>query len=104
MRVTMRSLYAGPERTVAAGDTADFGVAEAAALVKGGYGVYADAPPRTAADADTDAEKPLERRTLEQLRAYAAAHDIDLGDATLKTDVLRLVLAEVEQRRDADDD
>lgn len=88
-RVTMKTLYAGPGRAVQAGQTAEFEDSEAAALVAGGYGVYeGDTRPRPETEAG---DKPLEKQTVEQLKAYAAEHDIDLGDAAKKADILAAI-------------
>ncbi|WP_405710087.1 hypothetical protein OG264_16070 [Streptomyces xanthophaeus] len=98
-RVTMHTLYAGPERSVAAGQSAEFADEEAARLVRGGFGVYADEPARAAA-ADTG-DKPIERMTVPELRAYAAAEGIDLGDAKSKAEVQAVVAAALEAAREA---
>ncbi|MFD4320114.1 hypothetical protein [Streptomyces sp. NPDC058548] len=45
----------------------------------------------------------VEKMTVEQLRAFAAEHDIDLGDATLKDDIRTAVASELERRRDEDE-
>lgn len=90
-RVTMKTLYAGPDRSVAAGHTADFEDAEAEGLVAGGYGVYeGDTRPKPEAEAE---DKPLDKRTVEQLKAYAAAQEIDLGEASKKADILAVISA-----------
>lgn len=105
-RVTMSTLYAGPGRTVAAGQTAEFDDAEAGALVNGGYGVYADAAPAAAApdpDGSEDEAKPVTRMTVDELRAYAAEHGIDLGDAVRKAGLLAAIEAAVTARQNADD-
>ncbi|WP_433406873.1 hypothetical protein [Streptomyces sp. CA-146814] len=47
---------------------------------------------------------PVEKMTTEQLRAYAAKEEIDLGSATRKDEIRTVVLAELERRRDADGD
>jgi len=39
--------------------------------------------------------KPLEKQTAAELKAYAAEHDIDLGDATKKADVLAAIQAAI---------
>lgn len=100
-RVRMMTLYAGPDRSVSAGAVAEFDDAEAAALVEGGYGVYADPPPPARKE---PAEKPVEKWTVAELQAYAAEHEIDLGDATVKADILRVVAAAIEAARDEDGD
>ncbi|MGW2591959.1 hypothetical protein ACWCXC_17070 [Streptomyces sp. NPDC001515] len=104
-RVTMMSLYAGPDRSVGVGETAEFDDAEARALVDGGYGVYADTdrPARKTAK-KAPAEKPIERRNVEELKAYAAEHNIDLGAATTKADILKTVVSAIEAARDSDGD
>ncbi|MEU2450060.1 hypothetical protein ABZ605_08375 [Streptomyces sp. NPDC012765] len=102
-RVTMHTLYAGPERTVAAGQTAEFDDEEAARLTAGGFGVYADEPRRKApAAAGTPAEKPVEKMNLAALQDYATANGIDLGDAKTKAEVLAAVTAAVEAAREAE--
>lgn len=37
--------------------------------------------------------KPIDEMTIEELKAYAAEHSIDLGDATLKADILAAIKA-----------
>lgn len=39
------------------------------------------------------AEKPLEKYTTAELKAHAAEHGIDLGEATKKPDILAAILA-----------
>lgn len=102
-RITMTALYAGPERSVDIGDTAEFSDTEARGLVDGGYGVYADEP-RAARQAPKQAEKPIEKRNVAELQAYAAEHQIDLGTATVKADILAVIVAAIEAARDKDDD
>lgn len=41
-----------------------------------------------AADAE---EKPVEKMKLDELKAYAEANGIDLGDATSKGDILKVI-------------
>lgn len=101
-RVTMHTLYAGPERSVAAGQTAEFADEEAARLVAGGFGLYADEPRHTE-PADVG-DKPLEKMTTAQLQAYAAEHNIDLGEAKGKAEIFAAVAAAVEAAREAEDE
>ncbi|MFJ8863618.1 hypothetical protein ACIRD8_35025 [Streptomyces sp. NPDC102451] len=62
------------------------------------------APRRTTAPTPpADPDVPVEAMTVEQLRAYAAEQSIDLGDAKKKDEIRVLVVAEVERRRDADE-
>lgn len=107
-RVTMNTLYAGPAGSVGIGQTGEFHDEEAEQLVAGGYGVYADTPrtraaARPAGPGPDSGEKPVERMNVEQLKAYAAEHDIALGDATKKAEILAAVVAELERRRDEDE-
>ncbi len=44
---------------------------------------------------ETDAEKSIDKMNLDELKAYAAEHGIDLGDAAKKADILK-VIQEVE--------
>lgn len=50
------------------------------------------------------APPPIEKMTAEQLKTYAAEQEIDLGDATKKEDVRAKIVAELEARRDGDDE
>lgn len=101
-RVTMKTLYASPSRTVAAGATAEFEDAEAEALVTGGYGVYeGDTRPRpeaTPSAEDGPEEKPLDKMTVEQLKAYADEHDISLPPDGRKADLVAAIEAELKDR------
>lgn len=102
--VKMMALYAGPERSVAIGETAEFDDAEARGLVDGGYGVYTDDARPARKAAKEPAEKPIEKWTVAELQAYAAEHAIDLGDATVKADILKIVVTAIEAARDSDGD
>lgn len=120
MRVQMLRLMANPEHgTVPAGAVVDLPAKEARKRIAAGDCKPADgdAPRRTAPTPDrtpstpqttpvTPADTPdvpVEAMTLEQLRAYADEQSIPLGDAKKKDDVRALVVAEVERRRDADE-
>ena len=50
--------------------------------------------PEAKAEPDLDAgDTPVARMTVGELREYAAEHDIDLGDATRKDDILAAIAA-----------
>lgn len=49
---------------------------------------------------ETMVEKPLEKMTLAELKVHAEKHEIDLGEATKKEDILAAILAV----GDSDDD
>ncbi|WP_405930325.1 hypothetical protein [Streptomyces sp. NBC_00827] len=97
--ITMKTLYASATRSVQAGQTAEFEDAEADALVAGGYGVYeGDTRPRPRQVEVVELkDKPLEKQTVDQLTAYAAEHEIDLGDATKKADILAAITAAAQE-------
>jgi hypothetical protein len=108
-KITMKTLAAGPHGTFEEGRTYPVGPRLspelAAQFVDGGYAVPGDdetvAPPA----AEQDGDKPLEKRTVEQLRAYAAAKEIDLGDASKKAEILDAITTELERREaEADDE
>ena len=58
---------------------------------------------KSSAPAGVPDEKPIEKMTAEELKTYAAAQEIDLGDATKKDDVRAKIVAELEARRDEDE-
>ena len=64
---------------------------EVARLVEGGF-IVEDAPPAPAAEAVPEGA-PDESWKVAQLKAHAAEHGIDLGDATKKDDILAAILA-----------
>ena len=47
--------------------------------------------------AEPEQEEPLDKMTLAELREYAKEHDINLGGATKKADVLKAIKNAVEQ-------
>lgn len=44
-----------------------------------------------------DVEKPVEKMKVDELKAHAEKHGIDLGEATKKEDILAVVQAHLEQ-------
>lgn len=42
-------------------------------------------------------DKPLEKRTVDELRQYAADNNVDLGEATKKEDILAAIAAASQQ-------
>lgn len=116
MRVQMLRLMANPEHgTVPAGAVVDLPAKEARKRIAAGdcKPLEDDAPRRTApapdrtppapqTPADTP-DVPVEAMTVEQLKAYADEQSIDLGDAKKKDEIRALVVAELERRRDADE-
>ncbi|MFE4691746.1 hypothetical protein ACFRH6_17005 [Streptomyces sp. NPDC056749] len=110
MRVQMLRLMANPDHgTVQAGTVLDLPAAEARKRIAAGdcKPLDSDTPRRTspapAPPADAP-DVPVEAMTVDQLRAYAAEQSIDLGDAKKKEDIRALVVAELEARRDSDDE
>ncbi|WP_435610685.1 hypothetical protein [Streptomyces sp. C10-9-1] len=107
MRVEMLRLMANPRLgTVQPGAIVEMDEQTAARRIAAGDCRPVDAPPPTQPDdsADGGGEVAVEDMTVDQLRAYAAAEGIDLDGATRKADVLRAVVAELERRRDQDED
>lgn len=114
MRVQMLRLMANPEHgTVPAGAVIDLPAREARKRIAAGdcKPVDSDAPRRTTPAADSapptapadTPDVPVEAMTVDQLKAYADEQAIDLGDAKKKDDIRALVVAELERRRDADE-
>lgn len=115
MRITMKTLSAHPDGTLENGRTYEVpgqvNVQRAKELLAGGYAVradedLADAEPAAApvsADGSTDG-KPLERRNVAELRQFAGEHDIDLGDAVKKAELLDRITTELARRETENDD
>jgi hypothetical protein len=103
VQITMLTLAAGPERTLEVGRTYDVpaqvprDVAED--LLAGGYAVPVGGRAKPVAKTPTKdlagdgGAVPLDKLTVEQLLAYAAENDIDLGGATKKADLLAAIQA-----------
>lgn len=103
----MKTLSAHPDGTLEIGKTYEVpgqcSQERAVELLDGGYAVDADedlsaADPGPADPAEPEADKPLEKRTVEQLKAYAAAQEIDLGDAGKKAEILDAITTELARR------
>jgi hypothetical protein len=110
MRITMKSLSAHPDGTLENGHTYEVpgqcSRERARELIEGGYAVRADEDQAVVELPAVDDEQdgpPLEKRTVDQLRAYAAEHEIDLGDASKKAAILDAITTEL-QRREAEAD
>lgn len=88
-QVKMLTLLASPRGSVQPGQIATFDDEQAAQLVDGGYGIYADEPA-----AHQPTEVPLTSMTVPELRAYAAEHGVDLGGATRKADIIAALQAQ----------
>ncbi|WP_033818887.1 hypothetical protein [Kitasatospora sp. MBT63] len=102
MQITMLTLSASPEGVLEQGRTydvpGDVARARAAELVDGGYARIIGAPkPKPKAEPKSAASDPgagsLEKMTVEELQAYAAENDYDLGGVTKKADILAAVQA-----------
>ncbi|MFJ5059027.1 hypothetical protein ACIP96_06360 [Streptomyces nigra] len=111
MRITMKTLSAHPDGTLEIGQTYEVpgqcSKERAQDLLDGGYAVLTDEDPATAERAEpaaADDDKPLEKRTVEQLKAYAAEREIELGDASKKAEILDKITTELERREAEDED
>ncbi|WP_406262562.1 hypothetical protein OIA45_39740 [Streptomyces chartreusis] len=106
--ITMKTLAAGPAgtfeegRTYRVGDQVPRELAEQ--LLTGGYAVSGESETPPPAPADPEADKPLEKYTVEQLKAFAAEHKIDLGDAAKKAELLDAITTELARREAEADD
>lgn len=85
----MKTLAAGPDGARYPGRTYDVTSSEGKELVEGGYAVRAEDDP--AERVGTTQDKPLDKYTVEQLRAYADAHDISLPEDGRKADLLKAI-------------
>ncbi|MFJ6386443.1 hypothetical protein ACIQJT_02420 [Streptomyces sp. NPDC091972] len=113
MRITMKTLSAHPDGTLENGQTYEVpgqcSEERAVELLDGGYAVLADedlaaAAPQAEEPVDTGADKPLEKRTVEQLKAFAADNGIDLGDASKKAEILDKITTELQRREEESGD
>ncbi len=86
MRITFTKSPTGAFKLMySAGDTADIKDEKLCrAIIDSGYGV----PEGTT---DSLEAKPLEEMKLPELKAWAAVRNIDLGEATKKEDILRVL-------------
>ncbi|WP_327162857.1 hypothetical protein [Streptomyces zaomyceticus] len=94
---------ADAERRIAAGDCRPL---DEPRKKKGGRPAKTATPPTppTPPAPPVEPDVPVEAMTVDQLRAFAAEQDIDLGEARLKEDIRAVVAAELERRRDEDDE
>jgi hypothetical protein len=95
-RITMLSLSASPEGVLEQGKTydvpGDVARVRAQELVDGGFALLEGTLPGTGKKATAPAgPAPLDKRTVEQLLAYAAENDLDLGGATKRADILAAI-------------
>ncbi|MBB4987490.1 hypothetical protein [Streptomyces nymphaeiformis] len=115
MRVEMLRLMANPTYgNQPEGAIVDMDPADAERRIAAGYCRPLDEPRKNGGRAAKTAaappgggqgeDTPVEKMTVEQLRSYAAEHDITLGDAVKKDDIRAAVVAELERRRDEDED
>lgn len=103
MRIRMKTLSASPAGALQRGKIYDLPDERARPLVDNGFATAVDEPARprlrdglrlkdkAPAPPAGPQEKPIEKRTLDELKAYAAEHGIELGEATLKADVLAVI-------------
>jgi hypothetical protein len=76
-----------------AGAIVDMPDEAAAVRIAAGHAAPVDQPPPPPAEDDDPATdpKPVDKMTVDELRTYAAEHDIDLGDAKKKADILAVI-------------
>lgn len=111
MRVKMLRLMCSPEYgNHDVGDEVDLPEQEAARRIAAGDCVAVDAADkarlrdrlrgRRGGKESEPADKPLAKQTVAHLQAYAAEHDVDLGEAKTKAEIL----AAIEAAQDDDED
>jgi hypothetical protein len=108
MRITMKTLSAHADGTLEIGKTYEVpgqcSQERADDLLDGGYAVRAEEdlaaadPAAAEPGGDGDTDKPLDKRTVEQLKDYAAEQNIDLGDAGKKAEILDRITTELARR------
>ncbi|WP_435969311.1 hypothetical protein [Streptomyces sp. Qhu_M48] len=92
---------ADAERRIAAGDCRPL---DEPKKKRGARTAARTATPPTPPAPPVEPDVPVEAMTVDQLRTFAAEQDIDLGEARLKEDIRAVVAAELERRRDEDDE
>ncbi|WP_432193806.1 hypothetical protein [Streptomyces sp. bgisy027] len=113
MRIEFTRPVASPTLTARAGEIRDLPEAEALKRIDAGHAVAVDQPkPRlrdrlpgrrkTEPKAEQKAaeDTPLEKLTVEQLKAYADAQDISLPEKAKKDELLAVITAALEERED----
>lgn len=105
MRITMKTLSAHPDGTLENGQTYEVpgqcSEERAVELLDGGYAVLADedlAAADPAKSAEPEADTPLDKMKVDELKAYAAEQEIDLGDASKKAEILDRITTELARR------
>ncbi|ONH35722.1 hypothetical protein [Protofrankia sp. BMG5.30] len=103
MKVRFLRRVANPVFSAQPGDVRDLPEQDAAKRIAAGDCVAVDQPkprlrdrlrrqPELAAP-PAPADKPLDRLTVDELREYADEHDIDLGEASKKADIIAVIRA-----------
>jgi len=103
MRVEFIRRVASPTLTAQPGQVLDLPEDEALKRIKAGHATAVDQPKQRLRDRldglrdrlakGGPADKPLEKHTVDELKAYAAEREIDLGDAGKKADILAAIAA-----------
>jgi hypothetical protein len=103
MRVRFERRMASPTMSAQPGQIVDLPEDEALKRIKAGVCTAVDQPKPRLRDrlpgrrkeepADLPKDKPLEKQTVEQLKAYAEKHDISLPEGAKKADILAAIAA-----------
>lgn len=109
MRVQFTRPVASPGLSATAGQILDLPDEDALKRIEAGHATAVDQPKtslrerflgrsgKTGPDTEPDA-KPLDKLTVEQLKAYADEHDISLPEAGKKADLVAAIEAELTER------
>ncbi|MEW2635258.1 hypothetical protein AB0903_27340 [Streptomyces sp. NPDC048389] len=112
MRVEFTRTVANPSLSARAGEIKDVPEAEAVKRIEAGHAVAVDQPRtrlrdrlpglrKQQAKAESKApeeDKPLDKLTVEQLRAYAEEQDISLPEKARKDELLKVIGEALEER------
>ncbi|MFM9634377.1 hypothetical protein ACKI10_43350 [Streptomyces galilaeus] len=107
MRVQFIRRVASPTLTAQPGQIIDLPDEQALKRIKAGHCTAVDQPKARLRDRlpgrrKEDAgpgDKPLDKLTVDQLKAYADEHDISLPESNKKADILAAVTAALEERQ-----
>ena len=112
MRVEFTRGVASPTLSARPGQIRDLSEAEALKRIEAGHAVAVDQPRTRLRDRlpgrrkpeqkTVPEDRPLEKLTVDQLRAYAEEQDISLPEKAKKDELLAVIAAALEEREDTE--